>query len=236
MKNKIYLIIIIVLIAIFALTSISFILHADRLKKRINQNVNMMVKVESELARAREEKEGMSKANEKLQADSISYLSINSKLNNEKEAMEKRLKGAQKVIETKEANLQRVQQRLDGIEKRAVIENNARNEKLAKEKRALEKKILKSATAIKRERGAYHYNLGVAYAQAKLYDDAVVEYEKSLEFDPENGDAYYNLGILYEETEGDPERAIKSYKNYLSLNPAAEDFDEIQERINRLGG
>ena len=236
MKNKVYIIVIAALAAILTLAVIFFTLHSNKLKDRISQNNNMIRKIESELSRAREEKEDMSKSNEKLQSDSVSYLAINSKLNGEKEEMGKRLEGAQKIIDTKESNLQRVRQRLVEIEKKVKAEKRAQDEKLAKEKKVLEKKVLKSATAIKKERGVYHYNLGVAYAQAKLYDEAVAEYKMSLEFDPNNADACYNLGILYETMGDDPEKAVENYRKYLTLNPDPEDIDEIKERIKKLGG
>ncbi|MCX5665633.1 MAG: tetratricopeptide repeat protein [Candidatus Omnitrophica bacterium] len=236
MKNKVYIIAIAILAAILLLVSIFFILHANKLKSRISQSVNMIQKVESELSRAREEKESMAKSNEKLQSDSVSYLAINSKLTSEKDEIDKKLQGAQKIIETKEANLQRVQQRLTDIEKRVNAEKKEQDEKLAKEKKALEKKVIKTAVAIKNERGVYHYNLGVAYAQAKLYGEAIEEYEKSIKFDPDNADTYYNLGVLYETVEADTEKAIANYRRYLELNPAPEDIDEIRGRIKRLGG
>jgi tetratricopeptide (TPR) repeat protein len=39
---------------------------------------------------------------------------------------------------------------------------------------------------LKQERVLYHYNLGVAYSQAKFYDEAIDEYEKSLKFNANN--------------------------------------------------
>ncbi len=236
MKNKAYVIAIAALAAILALASIFFILHANKLKSQISQNKNAIRNIESELSRAREEKENITKANEKLQADSVSYLAINSKLGDEKEELKTRLDKVQKTIDTKEANLQRVQQRLDEIEKAAAANKKAEDEKLAKDKKVLEKKVLKTASAIKKERGVYHYNLGVAYAQAKFYGEAIEEYEKSIKFAPENADTYYNLGVLYETVEADTEKAIANYRRYLELNPAPEDIDEIRERIKRLGG
>lgn len=236
MKDKIYLIITIVLVIILIIASAFFVLHANKLNNQINQNKAIIQKMESELVNTREEKEGIAKTNEKLQADSVSYLSINTKLNDEKEELDKKLRGAQKIIDNKEANLQRVQSRLEEIEKRASAARKIQDEKLAREKKALEKKVIKTAAAIKKERGVYHYNLGVAYAQAKLYDEAITEYEKSLEFDPDNADACYNLGMLYEAAESDLEKAVINYKKYLELNPTAEDTDEVHSRIKKLGG
>jgi len=236
MKDKVYIIVIAVLAAILVLASIFFILHANKLKDQIGQDRNVIQNVESELLRAREEKENVTKTADKLRADSVSYLAINSKLGEEKEDLKKRLEKVQKTIDTKEAKLQRVQQRLDEIEKAAATSKRAQDEKLVREKKALERKVIKTSVAIKKERGIYHYNLGVAYAQAKLYSEAIEEYEKSIESNPDNADAYYNLGVLYETVEADTEKAIENYEKYLALNPAPEDVDEIRERIKRLGG
>jgi tetratricopeptide (TPR) repeat protein len=236
MKNRIYVIAAIAVAISLLGTSGFYALNAHKWRSRVVQKNNMINKMASELSRAREEKDKIAKANEKLQADSISYLAINSKLNNEKDQMSKRLESAQKIVETREANLQRAQQKLTNIEKNAAAEKKARDEKLAKEKRALEKKVLKSASTIRKERGLYHYNLGVAYAQAKFSNEAIEEYEKAIKFDPSNADAYYNLGLLYETVDANPEKAIANYRKYLEIGPDPEDIDEVNARIKRMGG
>lgn len=236
MKNRLYLIATIALAIILIILSVYFIIHSNKLKNQIGQTNSLLQKIESELSSTIEEKDRISKANEKLQADSLSYLAINAKLSDEKEQLNKKLENAQRILETKEANLQRAQRRLAEIEKMAVSAKTHQDEKLAREKRALEKKIIKSAKEIKKERSLYHYNLGVAYAQAKLYSEAIEEYEKSTKFDPQNSDTYYNLGVLYETIEADAEKAIENFRKYLELNPAPEDVDDVRERIKRLGG
>ncbi|MDP3791095.1 MAG: tetratricopeptide repeat protein [Candidatus Omnitrophota bacterium] len=234
MKDKTFLIVAAGIIIVLSILCAVFVLNTYNLKNKVAQSNSIIGKIESELGRVREEKEEIARKSEKLSSDAVSYLAINTKLAEEKDQLNKKLEGAQKIIEAKEADLQRSQQRLKDIEKEAVTAKKAKDDKLAREKRSLEKKIIATSAAIKKERALYHYNLGVAYAQAKLYDEAIEEYEKSLEFDSDNADAHYNLGILYETITSDAERAMSHYKKYLEINPRAEDIDEVAGRINRL--
>lgn len=235
MKNKI------VLIAVGAaalislvLSGIFIILHINKLKSQLVQSNAMCQKVVSELERAEKEKDKMSAANEKLQADAVSYLAINSKLTEDKEGLAKNIKYAQETIEKKESSLQRMQKTLSEMENKAASYKTYSDQKLMKDKKTLEKKMYAVQKTLKKERALYHYNLGVAYSQAKLYDEALDAYEKSVGFNPDNADAQYNLALLYETVQADPVKAVAHYRRYLELKPDSEDRDEVEGRINRL--
>lgn len=234
MKNKIVLITTVALTFILLLSGILITMHINKLKRQLAQSKGMCQKMESELTSVRKEKDKLSATNEKLQADAVSYLAINSKLTEDKETLAKRIDEAQKVIEQKESGLQRMQKRLTEIEKNITSYKTSNDQKLMKEKKTLQKRMYAAQETLKKERSLYHYNLGVAYSQAKLYDEALDAYEKSLTFDPDNADAHYNLGILYETVQTDPAKAVTHYQRYLELKTNADDRDEVEGRINKL--
>jgi len=188
----------------------------------------MILKVSEESARVKEQKEKITAENEKLQADTVSYVSLNTKLQGEKEQLQKAVSEGQKLIADKEKDLQNVNSRLSEIEKGLADKQSREHEALTKEKKVITKKVIELNSTLKKERALYHYNLGVAYANAKLYDDAITEYKSSLQADPDNADAHYNLAILYDAIESDPADSVEHYRKYLELTPNAEDRDEVE--------
>ena len=53
------------------------------------------------------------------------------------------------------------------------------------------KKIIKSSPKLY----IVHFNLGTAYQELELIDEAINSYKQGIEFQPEFADAYLNLGI-----------------------------------------
>ena len=67
-----------------------------------------------------------------------------------------------------------------------------------------------------------HANRALAYADKGKFEEAIVEFKKLLEINPNNSAAHYNLGITYRKS-GQFENAIDSYKKALQINPRDED-------------
>jgi len=63
-----------------------------------------------------------------------------------------------------------------------------------------------------------HGNLGRAYLDEGLYDNAIVEFEATLKIRPQSYKAYYNLGLAYEK-KGLFKEAIQQYEKTLNLKP-----------------
>lgn len=76
----------------------------------------------------------------------------------------------------------------------------------------------------------FHYNLGLTYARRDLHDKAIVQFQKTLEFDPGDSDALYNLSKTYLD-KSDLPNAIKTYDRLLKDNPDyfQPSLDEIEE-------
>jgi len=72
---------------------------------------------------------------------------------------------------------------------------------------------------VKRELiGVFLNNIGAAYRRKGMYDEAIAEYEKALEINPNHADAHYNLGVAYGE-KGMYDEEIAEYKKALEINP-----------------
>lgn len=64
-----------------------------------------------------------------------------------------------------------------------------------------------------------HSNLGLALQAQGRIDEAMAEYRKALEVNPETGDALVNLGLALSQT-GRPEEAVALYRKALQTDPA----------------
>lgn len=233
MNKKIYLIISAVFIAGLLAASIIFFQKTKTLTSQLDNTKQLLTRTDEEVKRVQAEKEKAVKENEKLQVDTLSYVAINNDLKKEKEDLEIELKDTDKIIADGKAEVESIKSKLIETEKKTTKEQAGMQEKLLKEKKGLEEKLRSSEETLQKERALYNYNLAVGYTQAKLYDEAVAAYEKSLTFNPDNAEAHYNLGVLYQNVKADPDKAAQHYRRYLELKPDAEDKEEV---LNWLKG
>ncbi|MFH1062319.1 MAG: tetratricopeptide repeat protein [Candidatus Omnitrophota bacterium] len=91
---------------------------------------------------------------------------------------------------------------------------------------ARENKILIKRTAL------MHYNLGVFYTKNKEYPRAISEFEKAIELNPDDPQAYFNLGFIYAEYVEDRPKAIDRFQKFLMLTKKEdEDVDWVKRYI-----
>jgi len=216
------------------IAAIIFFLDSNKLNSELIKTKYMTQRIQEEVTAAQVEKDELAKKNEKFEADTVSYIKLNTNLQKEKENLEAKLKDAQRILGNKEADLQRLKKAFEQIEEKIKKEKGSQNSKLMDEKKESKEKIDSLETTLQKERALYYYNLGVAYTQSKLYDEAVDVYEKSLKFNRDNPEAHYNLALLYDNFKQDSEKAILNYQKYLELKPDAEDKDEVEAFIGRL--
>jgi len=211
-------------------------LKNNTLNSQLKQSSNLLQRVQAEIEELKAEKDKVTKEKEKLQADTLSYLALNTRLEEEKNKSQNNFEESKKMIMVREKELKGIKEKINDFEKQ-IAEKKAelsRKEGLVKEKEKLKRKMILVGNILKKERSLYHYNLGVAYSQAKLYDEAIEEYEKSLKYGSLNADAHYNLGLLYENIKKVPERAIEHYRKYLEIKPDAADKEEVVGWIKKL--
>ncbi len=79
-----------------------------------------------------------------------------------------------------------------------------------------------------RETAEMHYNLGVFYTENKNYTLAVKEFQRALDFNPNNAKVHYNLGYLLSEEFDRHEEAMAHFKRYLEINPNSKESDEVR--------
>lgn len=63
-----------------------------------------------------------------------------------------------------------------------------------------------------------HCSKGAVYYNLEWYDDAIVEYKKAIEINPEDADTYFNLGLAYD-GKGMQDQEITAYKKAIEINP-----------------
>ncbi|MFB0565703.1 MAG: protein kinase [Candidatus Aminicenantaceae bacterium] len=80
-----------------------------------------------------------------------------------------------------------------------------------------------------------HYILGLIYHSRNLFEDAIEEYQKALELDPNSGYVMNDLAYTYSDM-GNYENAIEYFKKYASVSPGdANPFDSMAEQYFRMG-
>lgn len=214
--------------------SLIFIQKSHTLNLKLKKTQALAQQMQDMVSSLQEDKNKLTRENEKLNADTITYIGINTKLQSERDELEKTANELKKSIEIKEVDMQKTKDDLAKLEKRVGKGSAKESNKLAKERDALKKKMAEMEIAIKKERGTYHYNLGVAYAKSKLYDEAILEYNKALKWDPDNAEANYNIALLYKDVKDDQHEARRHFRQYVKLNPDASDKEEVEDLIHNL--
>jgi tetratricopeptide (TPR) repeat protein len=64
-----------------------------------------------------------------------------------------------------------------------------------------------------------HYNLGLAYTQKGLVEEAISEFKQALECNPNLAQAYVNLGGLYMRAEDGPAKSIEANQRAIEIDP-----------------
>lgn len=218
-----------------------FFLQKANLQTALTQEKEISKKIHGEFERIKQEKKSLDEEKEKLRSGSVSYLTLNNQLQVENEKFEKTLEQLKQQIKEKDGQIDSLKQLNDKkpkqVEKKTeekTKEKQAQNQKLIKEIDQCREKNKFLEETLKKERVVFYYNLGVAYSKAKLYEEAIEAYKKSLTLDATNPEANYNLALLYEKVKQEPEIAVLYYRKYLKLRPDANDKKEVLEEIGNL--
>lgn len=205
-----------------------------RLTTQLRQGDELFQKMQQEASRLEAEQVQLTRDYEALQKETVSYVAQHTTLQQEATDLKSRVTETETLLRDGADELQRLQRQLERLHREAARAKADKRKALAGAVAELNGKIASLEARLKQERAVHQYNLGVVYAQAQRYDEAIEVYQQSLDLDPKNADAYYNLGLLYERIEEQPEKAAWHYRKYLELNPTAEDREEVEHWIDML--
>ena len=62
------------------------------------------------------------------------------------------------------------------------------------------------------------FNKGINYVEKGIPDEAIVEYNRAIEINPDRAEAYFNRAIAYR-SKGNYDQAIADYSKFIEINP-----------------
>lgn len=77
-------------------------------------------------------------------------------------------------------------------------------------------------------------DLGTAYFYLDRYDDALREFNKSLEANPTHAQSMFNIGIVLLHGKNDPEGALRTWERLVETNPNFPQIEIVREQIQAL--
>jgi len=85
--------------------------------------------------------------------------------------------------------------------------------------------------AFRSDLAAAYYEMGNLYFKVKSYPEAVVAYQKVIQYDPANSWAYHNLAVIQDYYLNDRNAAYENYQLYLNYKPMDEQASEVRRRV-----
>lgn len=82
-----------------------------------------------------------------------------------------------------------------------------------------------------RETSEMHYNMGVFFADNRKFDRAAKEFERALDFNPNNAKVHYNLGFLYAEQLKNYDEALTHFRKYLEIDPGSQESERVRAYV-----
>jgi len=91
--------------------------------------------------------------------------------------------------------------------------------------------VQQKSRKLKTDQAKVYYNMGNRFFKHKEFSRAKDQFESALKLAPENASAHFNLAFVSSEYFNDYKTAIDHYKEYLELDPAADDAPLVREKI-----
>ena len=242
-NKKMFFLLFIIFIALLAGGAYTWWLYNQKETLAISLDLTKKTQTEmkTDAKRLEGENENLQKQMDKIQANALAYVAANTKLQVEKESLQKRIDDIEKEVKKKEALLEGVKAETPQAQAPEVAKLQDEIARLTSENKAAQEKLKGmqvekdlSSNDDQLEKARLYYNLGVAYSQGKLYDEAIAAFERSLKYNPANSPAHYNMGLIFENIKLDPQKAAWHYKMYLEQSPEAQDREEVASWIAKL--
>jgi len=119
--------------------------------------------------------------------------------------------------------------------KKQTQENLTRVEQNVKKVATRISQLNKENKKLKKDSAKLHYNLANTFFERGLFEKAAREYRKVVDLLPYDAAAHYNLAFVCGEFLNDYQTALEHYRQYLYLNPDAEDEELVKEKILEAG-
>lgn len=241
-KANILAVSLVIILAIGVIAVFYIIMKSQYDLERVNYSQDIK-RLSNDLKRLQQERDELAVKTEKLRKDTLNFIEMNNRLKDEKTQAANQLnqlknetESSGALLKEKEEKILQLSQDLKTKYERAIDElvQNAKIRKLNQALTTQEQLNLLLKSTVLGDRAKFHYNLGVAFSQAGMYDQAIFEYEEALKAQATNSDAHYNLALLYEKIKKDYPNAIKHYQLYLELRPDAADRQDVLTIIDGL--
>ncbi|MBU1087197.1 MAG: tetratricopeptide repeat protein [Candidatus Omnitrophica bacterium] len=220
-------------------------ISANKRLQSVNDHlISKLDNLQADLFQVQSERDEMRKTLSKSKAGYIIVDDLNKKIKEqEKEIsrLESNLAKMQKEVDSASDQIAKAEATADVLRnqvkevkdkyKKSVTTNKKLEHKINRQPKeyaeiARENKILVKRTAL------MHYNLGVFYSEKKEYTRAIAEFEKTIELNPEDPQAYFNLGLIYAEQFEDRSKAISRFQKFLMLTKKEDqDVDWVKKYI-----
>jgi tetratricopeptide (TPR) repeat protein len=216
-------------------STVIFAMQSRTLKQDLSHSKQLLENSRYEEEQAKNDMQRISEEHEKLQADVLAYISTNMTLRKDNAELQSELVSIQETVTSRVADLKRVQEKIEVIERRSVLDQEGSS--LSKEKiKKLNIQLSLLEASISKKQSLYYYNLGVVYTEGGQFGYARLAYQKSLKLNPSNADTHYNLALIFEKIESNPVQAVSHYQKYLEFKPDAEDRHQVKSWIENLRG
>ncbi|MBU1044381.1 MAG: tetratricopeptide repeat protein [Candidatus Omnitrophica bacterium] len=220
-------------------------ISANKRLQSVNDHlVSKLDNLQADLFQVQSERDEMRKTLSKSKAGYIIVDDLNKKIKEQEKEIsrsENNLKKMQKEVDSASDQIAKAEATADVLRnqvkevkskyKKSVTTNKKLENKINRLPKeyaeiARENKILLKRTAL------MHYNLGVFYSEKKEYTRAIPEFEKAIELNPEDPQAYFNLGLIYAEQFEDRAKAIDRFQKFLMLTKKEDqDVDWVKKYI-----
>ena len=205
------------------------------LEAKLAESRQLTITMRAGMERLETEKKKITGDNERLSAESLSYLNLNSKLQQERDLLQKKASDAvSRAIKLEESSRQ-LQSKLEIAKKNIeTVKQSQEKKEVTKKWEIPEIKIFDTSSELETDKSLVEYNKGVSFARSGLFDQAISSYSVALAINGSNADAHYNVGLLYWSYRKDFKAAHVHLSRYLSLKPNAEDRLEVEGWLRDL--
>jgi tetratricopeptide (TPR) repeat protein len=88
--------------------------------------------------------------------------------------------------------------------------------------------------AIKPDNADVRTDMGIMYRAMGDFDRAIEEFKKAVQSDPKHVNSRYNIGIVLLHDKNDIQGAIKTWEEYLKVDPNSERANRIRAQIDKM--